>query len=414
MPIRDPHRTVYGYGRTFYGVVRQSMPDVPVTVNYSPEALTGRYGTFLWYLTVYLITAVLGGNGRGTGPAKLVLIPKIIGIFILVAEALDSWTESMTAIISTKDYMHQAALLDSSAFRVKRVDSSTTKVLARSESSRPEAIVTVVGVLKSFDLPPVKKNSITSARVPYARAYPEIVGYDSKHFVAAMENIKDLAYSLASKFPSDTIEHWVLVPGTTEFGPAIGGSCRYFTLGADIAPETKIEKYVDPSGTLSDHLGNKVAHCIDNDVAYLCIKMISKWILLSFVRMQLTTFRYVKKDPAGFRVGDIVEMGFALVAFRQASRNKDDKQICMLVLRTLTFLHDSFAKAVFKARHTNEAKATSVASRPTQVRSLVKKCFDFHELSSDDEDYPETRRRMAAMRVGDNRIDMETSSSHNT
>ncbi|KAJ7663563.1 hypothetical protein B0H17DRAFT_1211574 [Mycena rosella] len=306
----------------------------------------------------------------------------------------------MTAIISTKDYMHQAALLDSSAFRVKRVDSSTMKVLARSESSRLEAIVTVVGVLKSFYLPPVKKNSITSARVPYTRAYSEIVGYDSKHFAAAMENIKDLAYSLASKFPSDTVQHWVPVPGTAEFGPATGDSCRYFTLGTDIAPETKIsfEKYVDPSGMLSHHLGNKVAHCIDDDVAYLCVK----------------NDQYVKKDPAGFRVGDIVEMGFALVAFRQASRNEDDKQICKLVLRTLTFLDDLFVKAVFKACHINEAKATSVASRPTQVRSLVKKRFDFHELSSDDEDYPETRRRMAAMRVGDNRIDMETSSSHST
>ncbi|KAJ7626705.1 hypothetical protein B0H17DRAFT_1150953 [Mycena rosella] len=306
------------------------------------------------------------------------------------AEALNSWTESMTAVASTKDYMHQAALLDLSAFRVKRVDSSITKVLARSESSRPEAIVIVVGVLKSLNLPPVKKN----------RAYLEIVGYNSKHFAAAMENIKDLAYSLASKFPSDIVEHWVPVPDTAEFGPTIGGSCRYFALGVDIAPETKIlfGKYVDPSGTLSHHLGNTVAYCIDNDVAYLCIKK----------------DQYVKKDPAGFRVGDIVEMGFALVAFCQASRNKDDKQICKLVLRTLTFLDDSFAKAAFKARRTNEANAMSVGSRPTQFPSLVKKRFDFHELSSDNEDYPETRRRMAAMRISDKCIEMETSSNQCT
>ncbi|KAJ7613795.1 hypothetical protein B0H17DRAFT_1153097 [Mycena rosella] len=70
----------------------------------------------------------------------------------------------------------------------------------------------------------------------------------------------------------------------------------------------------------------------------------------------LTTFRYIKKDPAGFRVGDIVKMGFALVGFRQASRNEDDKQI-----------YDSFAKAAFKAHSTNEAKAPSVGSRPMQV-----------------------------------------------
>ncbi|KAJ7696939.1 hypothetical protein B0H17DRAFT_1130593 [Mycena rosella] len=159
------------------------------------------------------------------------------------------------------------------------------------------------------------------------------------------------------------------------------------------------EKYVDPSGMLSHHLGNKVAHCINNDIAYLCVKV----------------NQYVKKDPVGFRVGDIVEMGFALIAFRQASRKEDNKQIGKLVLRTLTLLDNSFAKAAFKARSTNEAKAPSVGSRPMQVvRSLVKKCFDLHRLSSDDEDYSETRRRMAAMRVGKRHTDMETNGSQST
>ncbi|KAJ7681336.1 hypothetical protein B0H17DRAFT_1138489 [Mycena rosella] len=45
-----------------------------------------------------------------------------------------------------------------------------------------------------------------------------------------------------------------------------------------------------------------------------------------------------QKEPGWFQLGDIVEMGFALVAFRQASRNEDDKQICKLLLRTLMLL----------------------------------------------------------------------------
>ncbi|KAJ7659512.1 hypothetical protein B0H17DRAFT_1145265 [Mycena rosella] len=104
-------------------------------------------------------------------------------------------------------------------------------------------------------------------------------------------------------------------------------------------------------------------------------------------------------DLAGFRVGDILEMGFTLVAFRQASTNEDNKQIRKLVLRILMLLDDLFVKAVFKAHSKNEAKAPSIGSRLMQViQSLVKKHFDFHELSSNDEDYPETRCRMAAMR----------------
>ncbi|KAJ7691463.1 hypothetical protein B0H17DRAFT_1133768 [Mycena rosella] len=82
---------------------------------------------------------------------------------------------------------------------------------------------------------------------------------------------------------------------------------------------------------------------------------------------QLTIFRYVKKVLAGFRVGDIVEMGFGSVAFRQASRNEDDKQIWKLILRTLTLLDNSFAKVTFKAHSKNGAKAPSVGSRPMQV-----------------------------------------------
>ncbi|KAJ7652964.1 hypothetical protein B0H17DRAFT_1147251 [Mycena rosella] len=79
-----------------------------------------------------------------------------------------------------------------------------------------------------------------------------------------------------------------------------------------------------------------------------------------------------QKEPGWFQLGDIVEMGFALVAFRQASRNEDDKQICKLLLRTLMLLE-------------------MICSQ------------------SNDKDYPEKRHRMAAMRMGNSRTDMETS-----
>ncbi|KAJ7442961.1 hypothetical protein FB451DRAFT_1376795 [Mycena latifolia] len=59
----------------------------------------------------------------------------------------------------------------------------------------------------------------------------------------------------------------------------------------------------------------------------------------------------VKKDPATFRSGDVVEMGFAIVAFKQAMRGGDpNKHVCKLVLRTLTVLDSSLSKAAFQAR----------------------------------------------------------------
>ncbi|KAJ7634330.1 hypothetical protein B0H17DRAFT_1149706 [Mycena rosella] len=246
------------------------------------------------------------------------------------AKALDTWTESMKNTDTSREYMHQAAFIDPSFYGVKKTDDKTTKVVYSQDGTRAEAIFTMIGALKAYDIPPVKKNSLTSARIPDARAYPELVGYDSKHFAAAMDKVKDLTYTLSTSFSMDKVEHWIPVPDSNMFGPSINSSCRYFTVGTDIPSESKIlfEKYVDPSGTLARHLGECISHCLDNDITYLCFKK----------------EKHAIKNPGGFRVGDIVEMGFPLVAFRQPTRGEEDKQICKVVLRTLTLLDDPTAK----------------------------------------------------------------------
>jgi hypothetical protein len=54
--------------------------------------------------------------------------------------------------------------------------------------------------------------------------------------------------------------------------------------------------------------------------------------------------RHVEKDPGTFEIGDIVEMGFALVAWKKQGKNTGLNWSCMLVLRTLTFLDGQFTK----------------------------------------------------------------------
>ncbi|KAJ7658576.1 hypothetical protein B0H17DRAFT_1145526 [Mycena rosella] len=184
------------------------------------------------------------------------------------AKALDTWTESMKNTDTSREYMHQAAFIDPSFYGVKKTDDKTTKVVYSQDGTRAEAIFTMIGALKAYDIPPVKKNR--------ARAYPELVRYDSKHFAAAMDKVKDLTYTLSG--------------------------------------------FLSQIAT-SRHLGECISHCLDNDVTYLCFK-----------------------KRSGFRVGDIVEMGFPLVAFRQPTRGEEDKQICKVVLRTLTLLDDPTAK----------------------------------------------------------------------
>ncbi|KAJ7816409.1 hypothetical protein B0H14DRAFT_2190476, partial [Mycena olivaceomarginata] len=85
-------------------------------------------------------------------------------------------------------------------------------------------------------------------------------------------------------------------------GQEITSNCRYFTVGSNIPAALKapFHPQTDPNGVLSAHLSDKVAHCADNDVVYMALdddKLV--W--------------YIEKDPATFKTGDIVEMGFVFV-----------------------------------------------------------------------------------------------------
>ncbi|KAJ7637853.1 hypothetical protein B0H17DRAFT_1277769 [Mycena rosella] len=262
------------------------------------------------------------------------------------AKTLDTWTESMKNTDTSREYMHQAAFID----------------------SRAEAIFTMVGALKAYDIPPVKKNSLTSARISDARAYPELVGYDSKHFATAMDKVKDLTYTLSTSFSMDKVEHWIPVPDSNVFGPSVNSSCRYFTVGADIPTR---------------HLGECISHCLDNDVTYLCFKK----------------EKHAIKNPGGFRVGDIVEMGFALVAFREPTRGEEDKQICKMILLQSS---NTSLEAAFKARSAKDINLVPKGASITRLNTpITRKHFDFHDNSSDDEHYPEIRKCMVLLRVED-------------
>jgi hypothetical protein len=65
--------------------------------------------------------------------------------------------------------------------------------------------------------------------------------------------------------------------------------------------------------------------------------------------LHLTPFRYMEKDPSTFKTGDLVEMGFAFVAWKKPGRNVGPEWCCMLVLRTLTFLDGCFMKVSLPA-----------------------------------------------------------------
>ncbi|KAJ7739093.1 hypothetical protein B0H14DRAFT_2638347 [Mycena olivaceomarginata] len=94
----------------------------------------------------------------------------------------------------------------------------------------------------------------------------------------ALENMQEAAYTMYTAFDEDTIEPW-RPEYPDDHNTQISSNCRYFTVGRNIPSEarTKFHPKTDPQ-------------------------------------------RYVEKDPGTFKTGNIVEMGFALVAWKKQGK----------------------------------------------------------------------------------------------
>ncbi|KAJ7435614.1 hypothetical protein B0H11DRAFT_2257069 [Mycena galericulata] len=244
--------------------------------------------------------------------------------------------------------------------------SVTKLMLPGSDNHREEAVFTVVGVLKEYDLPPVKRSEISEHRVKYARQH-------------------DLTYQIVTSFPEGRAESWLPNAISDDYGSSISSNCRYFTVGHNIPDENRIPfaKYVDPAGVLNRFIKEHVAHCMDNDVSYL----------------ELKDDKPVIKDPAGFRAGDVVELGFAIVAYRMIQKDAPEKYVCRLVMRTLTLLDTSLAKAAYIQRSAQTAAPSKQSQRATFANNPVAKRRKMFEEEDSDSDVPETSKRMDDMHI---------------
>ncbi|KAJ7760887.1 hypothetical protein DFH07DRAFT_957417 [Mycena maculata] len=200
-----------------------------------------------------------------------------------------------------------------------------------------------------------------------------------------MSNIQEMAYKMSLKFEADQMTPWVRDHHNDSHGQVISSNSRYFTASRQIPDSARcpFDKRVDPAGVLAKLQTDTIVHCHDNDVAYL----------------QLKDTRLVRKDPAGFRQGDIVEMGFAIVAYRTSKAGEGLKYTCKLALRTLTFLDATLTKAsnfiIFALQGINRRKqeafiarinskqAQSSVSRTT-VNSMSKRVRVYDDDESDD------------------------------
>ncbi|KAJ7138322.1 hypothetical protein C8R44DRAFT_868628 [Mycena epipterygia] len=236
-----------------------------------------------------------------------------------------------------------------------------------------EGVFTLVEVLKESELPPVKARSMSKNRVQYAWQHATIVGYNDENFRHGISNIQDVAYTLATVFAVD-VTPWVPEDVSASYGVSLVGNCRYFTVGRKIPENSKVpfNADVDPAGTLKSYLSNSVAHCLDKSVAYLKLKDNSP----------------VSKNPSAFRTGNIVEMGFTVVAFKM--RHGKDR--------------DNLTKSAHIARSTSAAATSNINKRKVSTHNAIPMQYRAKEDVSGDKDFEGAQERFRRLRL-DTKVD---------
>ncbi|KAJ7434439.1 hypothetical protein B0H11DRAFT_1938646 [Mycena galericulata] len=217
------------------------------------------------------------------------------------------------------------------------------------DNHRQEAILTIVGALNERELPPVKKHDISEHRLKYARQYAKVAGYDSDTFAKALLNIQDVAYKFVTTAPAGQMEPWMPEMASDDFGKCL---VRTFPRKTGFhLPDTSIQ------------LGYWESY------------------------LELKNDKPVVKDPASFRIGDIVELGFALIAYRTAQKEGAPRYICKLVMRTLTLLDTSLTKAAYIKRHTQSIGSLSKPAKRVLTASnpIAKTRKYYKEVNSDDD-----------------------------
>ncbi|KAJ7247550.1 hypothetical protein C8J57DRAFT_1240875 [Mycena rebaudengoi] len=198
-----------------------------------------------------------------------------------------------------------------------------------------ELTLTVVGMLQDMDLPPVKRGRcrVTSRNIPFVRQQASIVGLGTDQFTKALENILQVAIEVELAFDSDDVTSWTPAPISDELGDSIQASARYFTLAKQ------------QRTPLQNRSSNLTATSIRQGFWEECC--LKEYSIAPTMMLSL-------KNPSGFREGDIVEMGFNVVAFKP---QRDAKAVVKLVMKSLIFLDGTQTRDAGVLQRIAEVKA---------------------------------------------------------
>ncbi|KAJ6472417.1 hypothetical protein C8R45DRAFT_936310 [Mycena sanguinolenta] len=316
------------------------------------------------------------------------------------ADAIQAWNKRLSApeapFSSLRLTMPSNTMETSSVSIYVNPNQRGARTIIPADSHGPtrEAVFTLVGALTAKDLPLLSKSQIKPSAIRRARQHATIAGFNTACFQSAIDKIKDLSFEMSRHFDEQDILTWCPTDDSVKLGHTVSGNCRYFTLGSDIREDqkTSFDKLTDPHGVLQQFVSPSVAHCFDNDVAY----------------MALNNNSYVDHNPAFFRTGDIVEMGFTIVTWQiNHDKSRGPRFGIQLVLRTLTFLDGAFTKeAAFTrkeaARHKSIPKGPSIVINPI-AKLRNRQVFEADNRATDEsEQVDQVGTKMARMMmVGD-------------
>nr|GAT44785.1 predicted protein [Mycena chlorophos] len=263
-----------------------------------------------------------------------------------------------------------------------------------------EGIFAVVGCVGDLTFPPVTFPRAKEASKNLLLQQASISGYGSQEFMKAYDFVAEMDDKFATAILTTPITQFAASSGPIdeEGGMSLTASSRYFTKSKDPLSQHErraIPPDVDPYGALGRLETTRAAYCTDNVVKYLKIAGSgSKYATQQDTRTTLTCIRLVSRDPSLFRPREIVQLKFAVHAFRKFSPEAGPSFTVKLVLRSVVFLDGTIADRIVALER----------------RTLKRKCED----AKKDKTRDQKRQRRGGNPLADVDYDAETDSGAET
>ncbi|KAH9476429.1 hypothetical protein JR316_0012004 [Psilocybe cubensis] len=188
-----------------------------------------------------------------------------------------------------------------------------------------EVIFRLQGIVSDKMLPPMAKPASTVKQQPYLRTTIAITGLGDIVFNKVMEKLEEVFLRFANNFPADSVSGYDPVLYKDTGFNVFHAHSQYFTKVSAYQNKSDnigFHPLVDPDNVLASMVGDSFIHAIDNKVQFLRREILPDG-----------TARYYSYNPASIRIGDIVEISVAFVAFpAQGNKYKFVVALCGILV----------------------------------------------------------------------------------